>query len=290
MPTKIEKDAITGRETTGHEWDGIRELNTPLPKWWLYVFFATIAFAIGYSVLYPSVPGLHGYFKGVLGFSQRAALEASLAQRAAEQAGMRQRIAAASLDQIRNDPQLSDFAVVGGRAAFADNCVPCHRAGGAGGKGFPNLADDDWLWGGQLATIQQTIEHGIRNADPDSRQSMMPRFGADGILKPAQIGDVADFVISLSRKTDVPAATLERGRAIFAENCATCHGPEGKGNREVGAPNLADQIWLYGGDKASIVETITNARNGSMPAWGARLDPTTIKMLTIYVHSLGGGE
>jgi cytochrome c oxidase cbb3-type subunit 3 len=289
MPTKKEKDTAAERPTTGHEWDGIREFDTPLPRWWLYTFYATIAFAIGYSVLYPSVPFVSSHWTGLLGTTNRDRLAASTAAAAAAQAGFRDRIAAASLEAISKDPELLTFAETGGRAAFNENCAPCHRQGGAGAKGYPNLADDDWLWGGTLAAIYQTITHGIRNADPDSRQSQMPRFGADGILKASQISDVADYVLSLSGNAGNGAA-VERGRAIFADNCAVCHGPEGKGNPELGAKNLTDGIWLYGGDKATLVETITYARDSSMPSWGARLDSTTIKMLAVYVHSLGGGE
>ncbi|HEX7967539.1 MAG TPA: cytochrome-c oxidase, cbb3-type subunit III [Stellaceae bacterium] len=290
MPTKKEKDATTARDTTGHEWDGIRELDTPLPRWWLYTLYATIVFAVGYCILYPAVPWVSSHTKGMLDRNtNREMLAQSMAEAADAQGQFRDRIRDASLDQIRKDPDLLAFAETGGRAAFNENCTPCHRTGGAGAKGYPNLADDEWLWGGTLADIHRTITHGIRNADPESRQSQMPRFGADGILKPAQISDVADYVLSLSGQK-APADAVKRGRAIFAENCALCHGENGKGNPELGAKNLTDGIWLYGGDKATIVETVTNARNGSMPAWNLRLDPTTIKMLAVYVHSLGGGQ
>jgi cytochrome c oxidase cbb3-type subunit 3 len=291
MATTPEKDPVTGRDTTGHEWDGIRELNTPLPKWWLYTFYVTIVFAAVYAFLYPSVPWIHSHWKGTLGYTQRTALEASMTAAASEQAALRDRIRDTPLETIRNDQTLVAFAQAGGRAMFNENCAPCHRPGGAGAKGYPNLADDDWLWGGSLAQIQQTITHGIRNADPDSHQMQMPRFGLDGILNQAQISDVADFVLSLSGHAgEASADAIGRGSKIFADNCVACHGPEGRGNPEMGAKNLANGIWLYGGGKATIVDTITKARNSSMPAWGARLDPTTIKMLTIYVHTLGGGQ
>jgi cytochrome c oxidase cbb3-type subunit III len=286
MADTPERDPATGRETTGHEWDGIRELNTPLPKWWLYTFYACIAFAIGYCFFYPAIPSLHGHTSGLLGYTNRAALTRDLAAAAQRQTAMRARIAAASLADIEHDPQLFTIATTGGKAAFARNCAACHRAGGAGAKGFPNLADDDWLWGGKLAEIQQTITHGIRNADPQSRQSQMPQFGLDNMLTPAQIDAVADYVLSLSSGRSAAGD----GAKTFAENCAVCHGPHGEGKREIGAPRLSDKIWLYGGDKATVVDVITRARNSSMPAWGERLDPVTIKMLAIYVHSLGGGE
>jgi cytochrome c oxidase cbb3-type subunit III len=285
----IERDAVTGTETTGHEWDGIRELNTPLPKWWVYTFYATIVFAIGYAVAYPSIPWPHGHSEGVLGYSTRQDVEQKIAAATAQQAGFRDRIAKAGLEEIRKDPELFAFAEIGGKAAFNENCAACHRAGGAGAKTFPNLADDDWLWGGTLPDIHRTITYGVRNANPDSRQSQMPRFGADGVLKPEEIGDVADYVLSLS-KQPAPVDAVKRGEKIFAASCALCHGADGGGNHEVGAKNLRDGIWLYGGDKATLVETITNARNGSMPAWSERLDATTLKMLTVYVHALGGGQ
>jgi cytochrome c oxidase cbb3-type subunit III len=289
MPTKREKEAIVARATTGHEWDGIRELDTPLPKWWLYTFYATIVFSIGYCLLYPAIPLISTHTEGLLAYTNRDALAISTAEAAAQQATFRDRIRNASLDEIRADADLLAFAETGGRAIFAENCAPCHRAGGAGAKGYPNLADDDWLWGGSLSAIHQTITHGVRNSDPDSRQSQMPRFGADGLLTREQIADVADFVLSLAGQAAGREA-VARGQAIFAENCATCHGADGKGNQEVGAKNLTNGIWLYGGDRATVLDTIINARNSSMPAWNARLDPTAIKMLAIYVHSLGGGQ
>ncbi len=289
MPTKIEKDAITGTETTGHEWDGIKELNTPLPKWWLYVFYACILWSVVWYVLYPAWPTLSTHSAGLLGYTTRGTVAKDIAAQDAQRAPYLNRIRAASLAQIESDPDLLAFATTGGRAVFSDNCVPCHGPGGGGGKGFPNLADDDWLWGGTVDAIHQTIAFGVRNANDKSRQSQMPRFGADGILKPAQINDVAEYVLSLSgRSQDAKAAG--RGKPIFAENCAACHGENGQGNQEVGAPNLTDRIWLYGGDKTTIVQTITYARNGSMPAWSERFDDTTIKMLAVYVHSLGGGR
>jgi cytochrome c oxidase cbb3-type subunit 3 len=288
MPTKVEKDAITGTNTTGHEWDGIRELDTPLPKWCLYVFYATIVFAGIWVVLYPALPWVNAHTSGLLGQTNRGDLAKVMATPDPRQAEYRTRIAAASLDEIRRDPALLAFATAGGKAAFNENCAACHRAGGAGAKGFPNLADDDWLWGGSLAQIHQTIQHGIRNADGDSRQSQMPKF-SDGMLNAAQISDVAEYVLSLNGKTESEEAAA-RGQKVFAENCVTCHGETAGGSREVGAPKLREHIFLYGGDRATLIQTISGGRGGSMPSWSGRLDPTTIKMLAIYVHELGGGE
>ncbi|MBM3598690.1 MAG: cytochrome-c oxidase, cbb3-type subunit III [Alphaproteobacteria bacterium] len=291
MPTKIEKDSVTGTDTTGHEWDGVRELNTPLPTWWVYTFYATIVWAIAYYIVYPAWPGLSGYTKGIWSYSQRVEVEADIAQARAAQKGYRDRVGALSTDDIRKDPDLLAFALAGGRAAFADNCVPCHAVAGAGRIGYPSLADDDWLWGGTLAEIQRTIEVGARSGHAETRVSDMPRFGADGMLTGPQIDDLAEFVLQLSGRGDAAmAASAERGRPLYAENCAACHGDSGEGKPDVGAPRLNDQIWLYGGDKQSIVASINAARAGVMPAWAGRLDVETIKMLTVYVHSLGGGR
>lgn len=286
MPTKIEKDTLTGTDTTGHEWDGVKELNTPLPTWWVYTFWATIVFAVVYCVLYPSWPSLSGHTEGVLGYTNRSALSADLAEQAKQRSRFIDRIRAASLADIRKDPELFNFALAGGRSAFQTNCSQCHGAGGAGSPGFPNLADDDWMWGGSLDQIYQTIQHGVRNADEKSRQTNMPRFGVDGLLTAGQIDSVTDYVLSLSGHGK---ATPE-GAKIFQEQCAACHKPDGKGNQEMGAPNLTDGIWLYGGDRNSVYRSIFYARNGSMPAWGQRLDDATLKMLAVYVHSLGGGK
>ena len=286
MPTKIEKDGVTGRETTGHEWDGLKELNTPLPKWWLWTFYASIAFAAVWMVLYPSLP----FWGGTTGWIAREAIVGEVAEANARNAPMMARLRAATPEQIAADPEMRAFALAGGRVAFANNCAACHGAGGQGGSGFPALVDDDWLWGGSLAAIHQTVAHGIRNTEDEAaRTSVMPRFGADGMLTNPQIGDVAEYVLSLSGRSSDPAA-VDRGRTIFAENCASCHGDNGRGNREFGAPNLADQVWLYGGGKADIVAMVRNPRLGVMPAWEGRLDPAVINMLTVFVHSLGGGE
>lgn len=287
----VKKDGNTAADvgTTGHEWDGIEELNKPLPKWWLYVLYATIIWAIGYWIVYPAWPTLSGYTKGYFGYSQREKVAEALAQAQAEKATLRDRIGESDMAAIQADPDLLNFALAGGAAAFGDNCAPCHGRGAQGGYGYPNLRDDSWLWGGSLEAIHQTITHGIRADDPNTRASQMPAFGKLGILKPDQVSDVTEYVLSLSGNAgDTEAAA--RGKELFAANCAACHGPDGKGNQALGAPNLSDELWLYGGDKATIVETIANSRGGMMPAWSERLDPATIKELAIYVHSLGGGQ
>ena len=289
MPTKVEKDAVTGTATTGHEWDGLKELNTPLPKWWLYVLYATIVFAAVWVVLYPAFP-VRGW-TGLTGWVAREAVVGDVAAANARMAPMMDRIRAAAPPEIAADPGMRAFAMAGGRIAFANNCAGCHGAGGQGAPGgFPSLADDDWIWGGTHDAIRQTIAHGIRAGESEEeRVSVMPRFVADGVLTTAQAGDAAEFVLSLSgRATDAPAA--DRGKAIYAENCAACHGETGEGNRDVGAPRLNDRVWLHASDRASIQRYIANPRLGVMPAWGGRLDAATVNMLTVYVHALGGGE
>ncbi|MEC9368287.1 MAG: cytochrome-c oxidase, cbb3-type subunit III [Pseudomonadota bacterium] len=284
-----EIDDVTGVETTGHEWDGIKELNKPLPKWWLWVLYATIVWAIGYWILMPSWPLLASYSTGVLGYSQRSTVAKSLSDVRAAQAVFRDRVARSSLSEIKADAELQRFALAGGEAAFGDNCAPCHGRGAQGAIGYPNLNDDDWLWGGKLDDIHKTLTSGIRSGHKEARENQMPAFGRDSILKPAEISDLTQFVLSLSGRAEDKAA-VERGTKLFADNCVACHGEGGKGNRELGAPNLTDSIWLYGSEKEQIADVIRNARNGVMPAWQGRLDPVTIKQLAVYVHSLGGGE
>lgn len=283
-------DHATGTAKVGHEWDGIEELDTPLPRWWLWTFYATIAFSLVYVVLYPAIPMLHSASTGTLGWTSRGVLADDIAHEKAEHQAIRNAIAATPIEALAADPALQRAAIEGGHAAFKVNCVQCHGAGGAGAKGYPNLNDDDWLWGGDLATIQQTLVNGIRQPGNDAtRSSLMPSFGRDGILTAAQVQDVVSHVRVLSRQDPANASSV-RGARIFSDNCAVCHGANGEGNRSLGAPRLSDKIWLYGGDRASLANTITNAHAGVMPAWTGRLDPVTIKMLAVYVHSLGGGE
>jgi cytochrome c oxidase cbb3-type subunit 3 len=283
------KDDVTGTETTGHEWDGIRELDTPLPRWWVWVFYVTIVWSIGYWVVMPAWPLISDHTRGLLGYSQRATVAGDLAKARAAQATYVKRIAELPLDAIRRDPELLAFALGGGRSAFAVNCSQCHGAGGAGAVGYPNLNDDDWLWGGRIEDIERAIRFGVRSGHPEARVNDMPAFQRDGILDAAKVDDVAEYVLSLSGRATDPAA-VDRGRVLYADNCVACHGDTGRGNVELGAPNLTDGIWLYGGDKAAVTATIANSRRGVMPVWDGRLDPVTIKQLAIYVHALGGGK
>lgn len=290
MADKKRIDPATGVETVGHEWDGIEELNNPMPRWWLWTFYICIVWAGVYTIFYPAWPMLDRATAGVLGWSSRGQLEKELAAADAKLEPIRRALSQTPIEQLPRNPKLMQAAVDGGRSAFKVYCVQCHGSGAAGSKGYPNLNDDDWLWGGDLAAIHQTLQHGIRSPGDDvTRTSMMPAFGRDGILSPVEIQDLVSYVRVVSNQ-EKPSQSARRGAALFAANCAVCHGPEGKGMREFGAPNLTDAIWLYGGDRDSIRQTISQSRNGVMPAWAARLNPVTVKQLAAYVHSLGGGE
>lgn len=294
MTSAPHKDEISGVDTTGHEWDGIRELNNPLPKWWIYSFYVCILWSIVYWVLMPAWPILTTdgwtYTKGLLGYSQRAVVTEEIQGAQAKLAPFRDKIAASEFSEIVTNPELMSIAVAGGKAAFGDNCAPCHGSGAQGAVGFPNLNDDDWIWGGSLDEIHTTLQHGIRwDADDDSRFSQMPAFLADEILERGQVEDVATYVLTLNGSTEANEQSA-RGAVVFAEQCASCHGADGTGNMELGAPNLADHIWLYGGDLPTIVETVSYSRTGVMPAWSTRLSEGTLKELALYVHSLGGGQ
>ena len=281
-------DKLTGTATTGHEWDGIHELNTPLPRWWLWTFYACILWAIGYWVVYPAWPLLTSATQGTFGWHSRSAVVGDLEALKLVRGPMVDKLASTPLADIEKDQQLLDFTRAYGRAVFVDNCAPCHGAGGGGATGYPNLNDDDWLWGGKLADIAQTITYGARTGNDKGRQGNMPPFA--GVLKPNEISAVADYVRSLSGLPTEKGADLAIGKKVFADNCAVCHGPDGKGNRELGSANLTDKIWLYGPDKETIMEGVTKGHGGVMPAWGGRLSEPTIKALAVYVHTLGGGE
>lgn len=286
-----EVDAHSGQTTTGHEWDGIKELNTPLPRWWLLTLYATIIWSVAYWVAYPAWPLIASNTVGVLGYSSRADVIADVLAARQAQSAMSAGLASASFEDVSKTPEMLTFALAQGKAAFANNCAPCHGAGGGGAIGYPNLNDDDWIWGGKPEDIELTLRHGIRAQDDDkTRVSPMPAFGRDGVLTPAEISQLAGHVRSLAGLPAEKGADPTLAGKLFAGNCAPCHGEGGKGNQELGAPNLTDAIWLYGSDKAAISQSIANGRGGIMPAWGKRLDPATVKALAVYVFSLGGGQ
>ena len=282
-------DTVTGIETTGHSWDGIKELNNPAPRWWLIVFYITVIWSIGYWVVYPAWPtlsgdGERGGTQGSMGWTQYDQLKEQQAEIRARKSAYLERFENATFSEIQGDEELYAFAVAGGAAAFKDNCATCHGTGGAGSAGYPNLNDDDWLWGGDIDSIHETIRVGIRSPHEESRLSEMPPFG--DMLSDTEIANVADHVLYLSGRGDAS----EAGAQVFADNCASCHGENGLGDTALGAPDLADAIWFYGDGKADIMSQVRKPKHGVMPNWEARLDANTIRQLAIYVHSLGGGE
>lgn len=286
-PHRGEVDRPTGTPTTGHEWDGIKELNTPMPRWWLWVFYATHVFALGYMLLYPAIPLLKDSTTGLLGWHSRSEVAQDLSAADAARVEIHAKIRDLPLKAIVNDETLREAAIRGGYSAFKVNCIQCHGTDATGSSGFANLQDDDWLWGGKLEDIQQTITHGVRFAgDEETRISEMPAFGRDEILERPQIQAVTRHVLALSGAGPDDAT----GAEVYAQNCVACHGEKGEGNRELGAPRLNDAVWLYSSDPAKIEQQIVSPRHGAMPAWGQRLDPATIKQLAVYVHELGGGE
>jgi len=288
MADNTDKDDVTGIETTGHDWDGIKELNNPLPRWWLWTFYATVVWGIGYTIAFPAWPLINSATSGLLGYSTRGEVAEQIAAVDARNAEVSARLASADLSTLAPDDPAYRYGVAGGASVFLANCSQCHGSGAAGAVGYPNLLDDDWLWGGSLDEIEYTVRHGIRNeADADARWTEMPAYG--DVFEKEEIAAAAEYVLSISGQEN-DAALAEQGGVLFQETCAACHGAAGEGIREFGAPRLSDAIWLYGGDRETLTETITYARFGVMPPWGQRLDEAEIKAVTLYLHQLGGGE
>ncbi len=283
-------DELSGVETTGHEWNGIKELNNPLPLWWLYTFYACVIWALLYTVAYPAWPMISSATGGMLGYSSRGEVAAEIEQATAAQSVYVDKIASMELAEIAADAELNQFALAGGGAVFRTYCSQCHGAGAAGAVGYPNLNDDDWIWGGGVEEIHATIAHGIRSAgDDETHDSAMPAFGKDELLAKEEIAQVVEHVLAISGQ-DHDAAMAEEGAVLFADNCAACHGEQGGGDVALGAPNLADAIWLYGGDRDTITYTVNNSRAGMMPNWLGRLTDAQVKQVALYVHGLGGGQ
>lgn len=293
MADKIDRDEVSGTDTTGHEWDGIKELDTPLPRWWLYIFYASIVASVVYWVLMPAWPLANSYTRGLLNWSDRRNVAAEIQSLEISRGPMFERLAHASSAELAADPELQEFARAAGESVFGDNCQTCHGAGGAGAPGYPVLADDVWLWGGSMQQIEHTLRVGIRSGHAETQMSMMPAYGRDSLLTAAQIGDVTEYVISLSAardRLDASAPAAARGAVVYQEQCAACHGATGVGDRAQGAPSLADDVWLYGGSRAEIRRQIEQGRGGVMPAWERRFDAGTLRALAYYVHQMGGGE
>ena len=281
-------DPETGVETTGHSWDGIEELNNPLPRWWLWTLYLCIFWAVIYSIAYPAWPLISGATSGVLGWSSRGEVAKDIAQHEDQNSAFVTALLAADMTTLPEDADLNRYAVARGGAVFRAGCSQCHGSGAAGAIGYPNLLDNDWLWGGSMAEIAHTVAHGVRNeTDEEARYSQMPAFGE--ILETEEITATVEYVVSMSNG-DHDSALALAGAELFADNCTACHGDTGLGDREVGAPNIADAIWLYGSDRKALTETIMNSRFGVMPAWGQRLSEADVRAVSAYVHALGGGE
>ncbi|MDW4551346.1 cytochrome-c oxidase, cbb3-type subunit III [Defluviimonas sp. D31] len=277
-------------ETTGHEWDGIQEWDNPMPRWWLWTFYATIIWGIGYVIAYPAWPLVTQATQGILGYDNRSAVAAEIERYEAANAPVEAKLVAADLNAIASDPELTNYTMNAGGAIFRTWCAQCHGSGAAGAVGYPNLLDNDWLWGGTIEDIHTTISHGIRNTeDPDARYSEMPRFGTDELLEPEQIDQVVNHVLKISGQ-EADEGLAAEGATVYADNCAGCHAEDGTGDRAQGAPNLTDAIWLYGGDHAALTESVSNARFGVMPGWTGRLSEAEIRAVSAWVHSRGGGE
>ncbi|SFO84314.1 cytochrome-c oxidase, cbb3-type subunit III [Tranquillimonas alkanivorans] len=294
MSTQNDKKNEHDVETTGHSWDGIEEYNNPLPRWWLWTFYATIVWGVLYTIAYPAWPLISEATPGLLGFSTREQVQRDIAAVDEANAAIVEELAQVELASLSQDPELQTFAVNAGAAVFRNNCSQCHGSGAAGAPGYPNLLDDAWLWGGTIDDIAFTVAHGIRNEQsPDARYSEMPAFG--DILEDAQIAAVVQHVRAISGQ-EHDATLAGEGAQVFEEQCAACHGADGTGDNFLGAPNLTDAIWLYGGDVDTLTETVTYSRFGVMPAWAETfrgpqgLTEAEIKAVAAYVHGLGGGQ
>ena len=284
-------DPFTGENTTGHEWNGITELNTPVPKIvWFFLLLST-AVAILLWVLLPTWPYGPDYTRGVLKADQHEDVQGRLAQAAALRAGWEGEFAAASFDDIRSDAGRMSFVRAHGARLYSDNCAVCHGVSGEGGEGYPSLVDADWIWGRSPDSIMTTIAHGINaGSDADSRISQMLAFGRQDLVTREERNAVAAYVVTLSgREVRADAETLSAGGELYALQCATCHGDEGLGNTDLGAPNLTDDYWLYGGSLGTIIATIEDGRQGVMPAWSERLSYADRKVLTAFVLDLSEG-
>ena len=285
MADKTERDAVTGQPTTGHVWNGIKELNTPLPRWWVWVFIATVVWSIGYWVVMPAWPLISSYTTGIYNYSSRADVNADVEAALAAQGEMLAAINDTPLSEIGNDPALEAFAFASGRSSFALHCSQCHGLGGEGAYGIPSLTDDAWIWGGDLESIYQTIRFGVRDEHPETRFNFMPAYlGEFGLLSEDEARATAAFVLTLSSGG---ADFASPGGEVYVRECAMCHGDAGEGLTFMGGPALNDAIWLYGGAEEEIYAQIANPTHGMMPAWEDRLSPETLKKLAIYVHSLG---
>lgn len=286
-----ERDPVSGRRTTGHEWDGLKELDTPVPRAAKWAMRLTILFTVGYSLYYPAWPYGGDYTRGALDYSSRREVAEKAAAARESRAPLAARLLSAEPDALAASPEARAALEPAGAVLFRENCAVCHRRDGGGQTGFPDLTDDHWLWDGSLEEIELTIRHGVNwPADEDARASAMPPFGTDGVLEPAEIDSLVDHLRRISGAEEAGADDVGAGAALFADYCAACHGEEGEGGLGLGAPSLTDAAWIYGGDRQSLTETIAKGRIGVMPAWRGRLGDAEIRQLALYVRWLGDGE
>jgi cytochrome c oxidase cbb3-type subunit 3 len=284
----LERDPKTGWLTTGHEWNGLTELNTPVPRLVSLFLALAVLFSVGYWVLMPAWPVGTTYTKGLLGLDDRTELTESVKQATTDRTTWTDQIATRSFAEIEAEPRLMTAVRQTGPVLFGDNCAACHGRDAKGGKGFPDLRTTSWLWGGSPEAIAETIRVGINSAHPESRNSQMPAFGRDQILQRTDIENVVAYVLTLSDPKEKPVAgNAEAGKAVFTANCVVCHGSDAKGTADVGAPNLTDRFWMYGGDGTSIYNTVWGGRQGHMPTWESRLSPVDRRILALYLVDLG---
>ena len=286
----VERDPVTGRETTGHEWNGIKELDTPIPRGVLMFLIVTHVWAIFWWFMVPAWPLGVTYTKGLLGIDQQTTVEARVIDGQQQRSGWTTRLENEPYDTILADEALMRTVRDTGRQLFGDNCAACHGRDGRGRANYPDLTDDDWLWGGGPELIEQTMRVGINTAHPESRVSQMPAFGRDEMLDREQVRSVAAYVYSLTHPDYSTPENLDRinaGREVFVTTCAACHGENAQGDQEIGAPNLSDPYWVYGGDLDTIIASVHGGRQGHMPTWDERLTTAEIRTLAVYVHDLG---
>ena len=279
----IEHDPYTGHSTTGHEWNGIKELNTPVPRV-IYLFLGvTVIFSVLWWILMPTWPLGTTYTKGVLGVDQRDIVTEKVKAAEAGRAAWTGKIDSMSFAEIQQDTDLMQTVRATGHTLFGDNCAACHGFSAKGGPGFPSLVSGSWLWGGTPEAIAETIRVGINASHANTRVAQMMAYGRDQILPRADIEKVVSYVQSLSGTKDSSPETLDAGKKLFADNCASCHGGNAKGNTELGAPDLTDNIWIYGGDRQSLMNTLWNGRQGHMPSWENRLSSVDRKIQALYL-------
>lgn len=286
-----ERDEVTGEKTTGHEWNGIKELDTPVPRGILLFVIVTHVFAVIWWVLMPAFPLGWTYTQGVLGIDQFDSADQAIVETQMSRETWANAIMELPPEEVLADPVLMERVVDTGHQLFGDNCAACHGREAEGGIGYPDLTDNDWIWGdGSVTAIADTLRVGINARHVDTRFAQMPAFGAQQMLSRPDVINVARYVYSLSNPDYSSADTLESlqaGRETFATNCAGCHGEDATGFPQAGAPNLSDSAWIYGGELADVIASVHGGRVGHMPTWEERLTLTEIQALALYVYTLG---